>query len=88
MPYQYVSIAEIEAFEQSKTVPVISPVAIGAGFTDDVVAEAKPSKNYVTQPIDNDDWALFSEDIQVAGSLPNSKSLVSKTSGIEYRLAA
>ena len=30
---------------------------------------------------------LFSEDIQVAGSLPNRKSLVSKTSGIEYRLA-
>lgn len=87
MPYQYVSIAEIEAFEQSKTVPVISPVVIGAGFTDDVVAEAKPSKNYVTQPIDSYDWTLFSEDIQVAGSLPNSRSLVSKVSGIEYQLA-
>ena len=86
-PYQYVSIAEIEAFEQTKeAIPVSGPIAIKSGFNADAIAEAKPSKDYSTMPLDDQGWVLFSAAVQEEGSIPNDGVVISN-SGMKYQFS-
>ena len=86
-PYQYVSIAEIEAFEQTKeAIPVSGPIAIKSGFNADAIAEAKPSKDYSTMALDDQGWVLFSAAVQEEGSIPNDGVVISN-SGMKYQFS-
>lgn len=86
-PYQYVSIAEVEAYEQTKeALPVSGPITIKSGFNADAIAEAKPSLNHSTMALDDQGWVLFTAAVQENGSIPND-GIMTSSSGMKYQFS-
>jgi hypothetical protein len=87
-PYFYPSLAEVEAFEQSKNaLPSLSPVLVSSGWNADVIAEKKPSYNFVNNGLDKHGWVFYTSDVQERGALSAPDGIVTSASGIKYQIA-
>ena len=85
--YFYPSLAEVEAYEQfEEAIPSVAPVSV-TGWNADVIAEAKPASTHTTGTLDNQGWALYSSDVQAAGSLAGSDRIVTTANGTKFELA-
>ena len=86
-PFFYPTLAEVEAFEQfTEAIPAKIPVSV-KGFNCDVIAESKPSSEFVSETIDNDGWCFYSSAVQEKGAIAADDRIVKTNSGTEFRLA-
>ena len=86
-PFFYPTLAEVEAFEQfTEAIPTKIPVSV-KGFNCDVIAESKPSSEFVSETIDNDGWCFYSSAVQEKGAIAADDRIVKTNSGTEFRLA-
>ena len=86
-PFFYPTLAEVEAFEQfTEAIPAKIPVSV-KGFNCDVIAESKPSSEFVSETIDNDGWYFYSSAVQEKGAIAADDRIVKTNSGTEFRLA-
>lgn len=86
-PYFYPSMAEVEAFEQIEgAIPAVGPVNITT-WPHDIIAESKPSANHTNYTLDDQDWVLFSTDIQERGAIAGNDRMVTTSNGTEFRMA-
>ena len=86
-PYFYPSLAEVEAYEQVESaVPVCVPLEL-TGWTDDVIAEGLPSKEYVSGQVDDENyWSLYTAGVQEKGAIAGDDRMVKSVSGLTYKL--
>ena len=86
-PFFYPTLAEVEAFEQfTEAIPAKIPVSV-KGFNCDVIAESKPSSEFVSETIDNDGWCFYSSAVQEKGAIAADDRIVKTNSGTGFRLA-
>lgn len=86
-PFFYPTLAEVEAFEQfTEAIPAKIPVSVKE-FNCDVIAESKPSSEFVSETIDNDGWCFYSSAVQEKGAIAADDRIVKTNSGTEFRLA-
>ena len=86
-PFFYPTLAEVEAFEQfTEAIPAKIPVSV-KGFNCDVIAESKPSSEFVSETIDNDGWCFYSSAVQEKGAIAADDRIVKTNSGTVFRLA-
>ncbi len=57
-----------------------------AGWSVDVIAEATPSNEYVTESYDGEGWALYSADVKAEGAIADITRTLTTTSGTTYKL--
>ena len=85
--YFYPSLAEVEAYEQfEEAMPSVAPVSV-TGWNTDVIAEAKPASTHTTGTLDDQGWALYTSDVQKAGSLAGSDRIITTANGTKFELA-
>lgn len=83
----YPAIAEVEAYEQLEdAIPNKMPVAIKSGYNADVIAEALPVVNHISEGVDGAMYAFYSSTANAEGYIADDSRIIS-TSEVDFRLA-
>lgn len=67
---------------------VIMPLPVKTGFMMDAIAEAKPSADHSSAPLDDQGWVFYTSGAQEAGAIPmNTNGISTSNSGIPYHIS-
>ena len=86
-PYFYPSLAEVEAFEQTKgATSDVTPLKVTEGWNSDVIVETKTAYDHSNRTLDQQGWVLYTSNGQAKGALCDESGVITSASGIEYQL--